>query len=235
MIYSAILAGGTGSRMKSTTPKQFLEIGGKPILVHTVDRFLQSEVDRIFIGVHRDWIDYAQNLINKYFDGAKKPIYIVEGGFDRLSTVTNIMEAIEKANDICEGDIIATHDSVRPFVTVDMINLSIQKAREVGACNTVTAATDTVVVSKDGQNVYEMPDRKEIYLGQCPQTFDFLKLKELIGDLSEDERATLTDVCKLFVLKNKPVALISGDASNFKITTMGDYDIAAAMAEKYLG
>lgn len=235
MIYAGILAGGTGSRLNATVPKQFLKIGGTPIFIETTKKMLKSEVDVIVIGCHADYIQHAKDEIAKYLPNADKEIIVCEGGSDRLSTLVAIMDEIEKRFTVTPGDIFVTHDSVRPFVTVDMLNLSIKKAVEFGACNTVTPATDTIVISKDGDFISSMPDRSEIFLGQCPQTFNFLKLKELIAGLSDEQKSSLTDACKIFTFNDLPVALIPGDASNFKITTMGDYDIASAMAGKYLG
>lgn len=235
MVFAAILAGGTGSRMQREMPKQFLPIGGKPIIVHTLIKFFKaSSVDSIYIGVHKDWTDYMDGLLKEYFPSPEKPVRIICGGADRYGTLLNLLYAVEADYGEDEGHIFVTHDSVRPFVTVDMIEKSICEARRCGACNTVVGATDTIVVSDDGLNTSDMPDRSRIYMGQSPQSFRLSLFKELVESLTEEERATLTDACKIFIMRDKPVSLIKGDVSNFKITTKGDYDIASAMAGEYL-
>ena len=99
MIFGAIVAGGVGSRMKiSKYPKQFLPLGEskKPIIIHTLEKFiLCDKLDAIYIGVHKDWIDYAEELIEKYGLSSEK-VVIVEGGKDRNLTIINIINAIEK-------------------------------------------------------------------------------------------------------------------------------------------
>lgn len=235
MVFAAILAGGSGKRMKRELPKQYLDIGDKPIIIHTLIKFLKAPgIDKIYIGVNENWIDYCGKLIKKYLDVPSKPIILVKGGKERYDTLFNLIDKVEEENGKNKEHIFVSHEAVRPFVTVDMIEKSIIAAKECGACNTVVGAKDTIILSKDGVNTDSMPSRDEIYLGQCPQSFNLSMLKELILNLSEEEKKTLTDACKIFILNNKPVKLIEGDASNFKITTKGDYDIAKAMADEYL-
>ena len=119
MIYAGILAGGTGSRMGITDmPKQFLDLGGRPILIHTVEKFLLvHEIQKIVLGIHPDWVTYTEDLVDKYLVSYKERILVVEGGSDRNSTIENIILAIDKVQPLTDEDIIVTHDSVRPFIT----------------------------------------------------------------------------------------------------------------------
>lgn len=232
MIFGALLAGGIGSRMNiESMPKQFLPLGGEPILMHTLDKFLLcNEFDAIYIGAHKDWIDFVNDsLEEKGID--KNRVRVVCGGGDRNETIMNIVSAIE--SDFGESDehLIVTHDSVRPFVKLATIKANIEAVRVYGACDTVIPATDTIVRSGDGLLISDIPFRGEMYQGQTPQSFAISKLKEVHSSLTAEEKMTLTDACKMFVIKNHPVALVEGDVTNIKLTTLMDYKVAQAMLE----
>lgn len=229
MIFGAILAGGTGSRMGLDKPKQFLMLGDKPIIIHTIEKFLLcNKIDHVYVGIHPDWIDYTQDLIDKYIS-IDKNVVLVPGGTDRNSTIFNVVDAIEKEFGENEEHIIVTHDSVRPFVTLRIIEENIEAAREYGACDTVVGAVDTIVVSEDGKAISNIPDRRMMFQGQTPQSFKMSMIKKLYYDLTETEKEILTDACKICCVRNVPVKLVRGEVSNMKITTIDDMKMAKAM------
>ena len=233
MIFGAILAGGTGSRMGLTNmPKQFLELGDKPIIVHTLQKFLLNlKFDVIYLGVHENWTGYMEDLIQKHIIDSenKTRVKIISGGEDRNSTIMNIVEDIEKKYILTDEDIIVTHDAVRPFVTSRILEENIKVTIEYGACDTIIPAIDTIVVSENGKIIKEVPNRQYMYQGQTPQSFKILELKKLYNELSKEEKEILTDACKIFVIKGREVHLVRGEISNLKITTQEDYKIAQAM------
>ena len=235
MIFGAILAGGTGTRMNlSSMPKQFLPLGDKPIIIHTVERFLKCKrMDAVFLGVHADWIDYTKDLIQEHLPSEVSRVYVIAGGADRTGTILRLIAAIEGAYGQSEEHIILTHDSVRPFVTQRMIEENIDAVYEYGAVNTVSPAIDTIVVSDDGKTITDVPDRTRMFLGQCPQTFRLTQLKELYAALTDAEREKLTDASKIYIMKGLPVYLVRGEVSNIKITTPADYKMAQAIAEDF--
>ncbi len=232
MIFGAIVAGGIGSRMNlSEIPKQFLPLGPskKPIIIHTLEKFLLCDrLDYIYLGIHKDWVGYAEELIIKYGIDTNK-VFLTAGGSDRNLTILNIISAIEKNHGKSDEHIIVTHDAVRPFVTLRMINENIDSAFTYGACDTVISAVDTIIESKDGDVISSVPQRSYMYQGQTPQSFNMLKLKKYYNDLTESEKSILTDACKIFVFKNQPVKLVKGSNFNIKITTVNDYKIAEAI------
>ena len=232
MIFGAILAGGTGSRMRIVDmPKQFLPLGEKPIIVHTMEKFLTCEqLDAVYVGVHPDWVGFMNDLVDKHLSHAKEKIVVVAGGTDRNGTIMNIIDAIEETHGVSDEHIIVTHDSVRPFVSLRIIEENISAAKEYGAVDTVSPAVDTIVVSNDGEFITDIPERNKMYQGQTPQSFKITLLKELYASLSEDEKNILTDACKICVVRNHPVYLVDGSVTNMKITTPGDYKIAQALA-----
>lgn len=232
MIFGAILAGGVGSRMSiEGMPKQYLPLGSRPVFVHTLEKFLLcGDFDAVFIGTHGDWVDFTRNEVEKFVTG-DAPVHVVQGGDDRNGTIMNIVAAIEEFYGTSDDHIVVTHDSVRPFVKISTIKDNISAAREYGACDTVIPATDTIVVSSDGEVVEDIPLRSVMYQGQTPQSFKLPLFKSLYEGLSDEERAVLTDACKALVLKGFPVHLVRGDVTNIKLTTVMDYRVAQAMVE----
>ncbi len=234
MLFGIILAGGTGSRMKmGNFPKQFMDLGGKPIIIHSLHTFLTYEkFDRIYLGIHPDWVDHANDLVEKYVDNTyKEKIIIIPGGTDRNSSLFNVVEDICMRFSEDENHVIITHDAVRPFVTLRMIEEGIENAEKYGACATVIPATDTVVISQDGKKIDSMPDRKTMYQEQTPQSFNMMKLRNLYYSLTDDERSRLTDACGIFTYKGEYVHMAMGDVTNIKITTQTDL----LVAEVFLG
>lgn len=232
MIYGAILAGGVGSRMQmADMPKQFLPLGNKPIIIHTLEKFMAcAKFDCVLIGVHKDWETYMHDLIIKYIpESLRNKIKVTVGGKDRNETILNIIHAIEKSFGQNDDDVIVTHDSVRPFLTARILEENIEGAIKYGAVDTVVPAVDTIVVSDNGMTITDIPNRAMMYQGQTPQSFQIKILKELYASLTEEEKAILTDACKICVIRNHPVYLVDGAVTNLKITTPGDLKIAQAM------
>ncbi|TWT14440.1 2-C-methyl-D-erythritol 4-phosphate cytidylyltransferase [Streptococcus sp. sy010] len=234
MIYAGILAGGKGTRMGlQDMPKQFLELGNRPILVHTLEKFiLVPEIDVVVVGTHPDWLTYTEDLIDKYLAAYKERILVTAGGADRNTTIKHIIECIDHHYPITAQDIIITHDSVRPFVSLKTIQENIRLAQISDAVDTVVEATDTIVQSRDGQVISEIPERQYLYQGQTPQSFKMVDFLDLYQDLSEEDKQILTDACKIFVINDKQVALAKGDYANIKITTVTDLKIARSMIEE---
>ncbi len=231
-IYCAILAGGKGSRMGNIEkPKQFMNIGGRPIIVHTVEKFaVHDEFEKIIVLSPKAWIAHTQDLIRKYIPQAlQEKIVVIQGGASRNDTVMNAVKYIEENGTFDEDTIIVTHDSVRPFVSHRIIEENIAAVRQCGACDTVVPATDTIVESRDHKMISSIPDRSLMYQGQTPQSFKAKKLKDLFNSLTEEEKNILTDACKIMVMKGEDVSLVMGDAGNIKITYPEDLRMAQAL------
>lgn len=233
MIFAGIVAGGTGTRMGADIPKQFLKIGGKPIIIHTITKFLENKnIEKVYSGVHPEWIEYAEKLIEEYkLDSSR--ISIIKGGSDRNTTVFNIIDSIIDEYGKNEDDIILTHDGVRPFVSQKIISDNMEAAAKHDACGTYISAVDTIIRSQNGNTVFDVPPRKEMYQAQTPQSFNILKLYQIYHSLSENEKTKLTDTCSVFTLKGLPVNIVKGDVMNIKITTKSDL-LIADLIEKQL-
>lgn len=232
MIFAVILAGGTGSRMGSNDmPKQFLEIKGKPILNHTIEKFLPNpRFEKIIVLSPKAWVHHAKEIIHKY-TGKSDRIEVIEGGATRNETIMNAIAYIERSYSLDDDTIIVTHDSVRPFVTHRIIEENIEAALRDGACDTVIPATDTIVES-EGQTIAAIPDRRRMYQGQTPQSFKAKQLRDTYLSLTKEEKEILTDAAKILVIKGKKVSLVQGETYNIKITYPYDLKIARSLLEE---
>lgn len=233
-VYGVILAGGVGTRMGNVEkPKQFMELGGKPIIVHTIEKFIMNtEFCGILVLTPKQWIKHTEDLIRKYV-AMDERVKVIEGGTTRNETIMNAITQIEKNGDLNDDTIIVTHDSVRPFLTHRIIEENIRYAKEYGACDTVIPATDTIVESKDHQLISNIPDRSMMYQGQTPQSFKAKHLKDIYESLTVEEKEILTDACKILVMKGESVHLVEGEESNIKITYPYDLRVAEALLGGY--
>ena len=222
MVYAAVLAGGSGLRMGGSLPKQFLEVAGRPIIIRSIQAFIESgSVDKIFVAVSADFYDYTSELITKHLGDSS--VTVVVGGKNRNETLLNVLRSID---DISDDDIILTHDAVRPFINKRIIDENISAAREYGACNTVVSAVDTILRSTDGKFIESVPVRSEIFHAQTPQSFGVKKLLSLYEKLSDDEMETFTDSCSVFLAAGERVFLVTGDRNNIKLTYPEDMERA---------
>ncbi len=227
MVFAAVFAGGIGSRMgNSDTPKQYLELGTKPVIIHTIEKFFINEkIDEILVLCPKAWVAHTQALVEKHLPEGKK-ITVISGGATRNGTLEKAIEYIENNCKVTEDTVIVTHDAVRPFLTHRIIDENVEAAIKYGACDTVIPATDTIVESRDGKIISSIPDRSMMYQGQTPQSFRLKELERVLASLTEDEKAILTDACKIFSIKNKDVYMVEGEVFNIKITYPYDLKVA---------
>ena len=232
-IYGVILAGGVGRRMGNIDrPKQFLELAGKPILIHTVEKFLMiSEFEQVLVLAPQPWIAHTSDLIRRYIpEPDRSRVAVTAGGETRNETIMNAIRYIEQEGRLNDDTLIVTHDAVRPFLTRRIIEENIRYASECGACDTVIPASDTIVESTSGDTISNIPNRAYMYQGQTPQSFRAKKLREVYESMTEEEKSILTDACKIMVIKGERVRLVMGDVTNIKITHPSDIRFAEALA-----
>lgn len=229
-VFGVVLAGGIGARMGNVEkPKQFLELGGKPIIIHTLEKFvIHPGFDEILVLSPRAWVTYTQDIVRRFILPVKK-VTVLQGGETRNETIMNAIRYIEDQGDLDEDTVIVTHDSVRPFVTHRILDENIRCAREYGACDTVIPSTDTIVESRDNTQITDIPNRKYMYQGQTPQSFRAKRLKKQYEALNKQEKEILTDACKIMVLKGEHVHLVQGEVFNIKITYPYDITVAKAL------
>ena len=218
MIYAAILAGGIGSRMSgSKIPKQFLELEGKPLLVHTVAAFLRCEaIAHIVVAAAKGWLDETEDILNDAF-GEEPRLSVTLGGVDRLG--------------IAPEDMVLTQDGARPFVTPEIIAENIRLMATYDAVTTAYPVVDTILCSKDGTSVADIPLRKQMYAVQTPQTFRLGELLIALEELSPEEKEAITDGAKVYLNRGKTVGIAMGSGENIKITEPKDLAVARSILQ----
>lgn len=219
MNIAAILAGGTGSRMGGDIPKQFIEVGGVPIIVRTVEKFQKhSQIDIICIVCIAQHCQYMQELTAQY--RLSKVQYILPGGKNRQESSFIAVKAMYEMYG--PDEIILIHDGARPNVSAGIISENIRVASNIGACNTVIPSQDTVLVSEDGETVSGYTDRRKMYLVQTPQSFSLATIYH--AHLKGRKLSNITDDCSLVMSSGGRVGLVYGDKRNVKITTYEDLE-----------
>ena len=223
--YAVILAGGMGKRMGEKLPKQFIKLQDIPIIILTIKNVINVRMfDDIYVAIHSEWKEYLEELLNKYNIYEKK-LHIIFGGKERLDSIYNSIQSIEKDNVIQEQDIVVVCDAVRPFTTKQIFMDSIDKARKFGACVCTLPAIDTMLFVENNI-VTQVPSRQNIFHGQAPDSFKISILYKALNSLTEEEKKIITGTAQICVLKHIPVYTIPGDIRNIKITTPEDIKIA---------
>lgn len=228
MNYGVILAGGSGTRMKSIdVPKQYFEIKGIPIIIYTIKKFIDVDCfDYIYIAIDNNYKNYMISILEKFIDNKNiSKITLVNGGKERIDSIHNVIESID-VNKINDDDIIVIHDAVRPFVTEKIILNNIKGAKEYGATVTSIPVNDTILLSTDGDYVDRIPIRKTLFNGQSPDSFNLKIFIELENKLTEEQKEIITGTSQVCTLNDYPIRMIEGDAINFKITTDADLELA---------
>lgn len=221
MNIAVIFAGGTGKRMKTASkPKQFLELRGKPIIVYTLEHFQNHNmIDGIVIVCVQDWIDYCQDLIDKF--GISKVKAIVPGGETGMLSRFN---GLKKAAELFpEDSIILMHDGVRPLIDADTISRNIESVEKNGSAVTVAPAIETIAVKNDSGLVGEIIDRKLCQMAKAPQSFrlnELIKAHQHAVDSGMDD---CIDTAYLMQLNGHAIFAVDGPSENIKITTPSDY------------
>ena len=227
MLFAVVLAGGIGKRMGNVDkPKQFLLIGGKPIIVHTIEKFYINDCfEKVIVPCPEEWVSYTEDLLARDLKETSR-IAVIKGDSDRNGSIVNALNYIRDNYGIDDDTAVVTHDAVRPFVTQRIIDENVKAAEAGMACDTVIPATDTIVQSQGGEFITSIPNRAEYYHGQTPQSFPAAKFLKLYDSLTADEKSILTDAAKVFVMKGEPVAMIKGEEFNIKVTYK--YDLTRA-------
>jgi 2-C-methyl-D-erythritol 4-phosphate cytidylyltransferase len=234
-VVAIIPAAGLGTRMASApsarnkkpgASKQFTELGGTPILIHTLRQFTGSpEVSEIYIALRGNEIEgFRIRLEKEAKDVFRKKIHLVEGGEHRQQSVANAMTVISAADD----DIVLVHDAVRPFVTEEIIHDVILAAQKHGAAIAGLPAVDTVKQverTSDGALVTATLPRERVVMAQTPQGFRYDVLKKAFDEAAADGFLG-TDEASLVERSGHEVAVVMGSPRNIKITAPADMELA---------
>ena len=215
--FAVIVAGGSGSRMNSNLPKQFLLLNGKPVLYYTIDTFLKAYDDlQIILVLPEDHVAAGQEIIDAFFDYDR--IKITEGGRTRFHSVQNGLQLIT------EESMIFVHDGVRCLLSTDLIHRCYEGALELGSAIPVIDSKDSIRMITENGN--EALDRNTIKLVQTPQTFHS---KILLPAYKIDYKDKFTDEATVVEAFGLKVYLVDGEEHNIKITRPVDLEIAEGM------
>jgi len=215
-----IASAGSGTRFASDRPKQFLDLLGKPLLIHTLERFEScAAIDEIVLVLSNNDRNEFEQIVGEF--EISKLRSTVSGGKTRAESVRCGLDAIDAAS----ADVVAVHDGARPLVSVDEITRTVNKAAELGAACLVAEVTDTIK-EIEGQFIARTIDRRGLRRALTPQAFRYDILTKAFNraDLNE----AITDECYLVEKMGIEIALVEGSGRNIKITRMEDLIIAEA-------
>lgn len=214
-IKALLLMAGKGARFKSPLPKQFHRVAGKKIYIHTLEKFLASQLfNEIILVCTREWVDEVKREV------AALPVRVVAGGETRQESSYLGLLAAGK-----ETQLVVIHDAVRPFVTEKILRENIEACKIYGAVDTCVPSADTLIKTVDGTRIDTIPQRDQFLRGQTPQTFSYPLILEAHEQARRSDRIA-TDDCSLVMALGKEVKIVPGDEANIKITT--DLDLYLA-------
>lgn len=217
-----IVAGGSGTRMGTGTRKQYLLLGGKPIISHTLLKFDKAaSIHQLVLVVPQKDLDVVKKDIIPSLN-LSTPVHLTAGGKTRQDSVYQGLLRIEDLDGI-----VAIHDGVRPFISPHEIDQCVQGARAGGACIMGIPITDTIKQSHGNNRVKRTIDRNHLWLAQTPQAFQYQMIRRAYESAREDGVAA-TDDAMLVERMGEPVTLLLGNRRNIKITTPEDLLLADA-------
>jgi 2-C-methyl-D-erythritol 4-phosphate cytidylyltransferase len=217
-----IVAAGSGTRFNSEIPKQFVELAGKPLIVHTIERFEAAEtIDSIVLVLAPERLHEFGSISDNF--GFRKLTSVVAGGETRAESARNGLIAVPDATEI-----VAVHDGARPLVSPDEIDATVQKASETGAACLVAPVTDTIKEIRGGEIAATL-DRTQLRHALTPQAFRLEVLRAAFENTALDD--SITDECFLVETLGHPIAVVEGSPRNIKITQPDDLKIAQRFLE----
>ena len=225
-----IFAGGAGRRMHSAgKPKQFLELHGKPIIIHTLEHFdRHPQIDAIAVVCIAGWVDYLKELLVRFH--IKKVRWIVPGG-ETSQESTRAGLGILEANCDPRDTIVLIHDGVRPLITEKVISDNIAAVKEYGNAITAAPAIETIITVDENEDVTELIDRQSCRLARAPQSFYLSDIIAMHQKAMADNYDKMIDSASLMIHYGVKLHLVEGPAENIKITTPSDFYIFKAIQE----
>ena len=222
MNFAVILAGGVGSRMGHAIPKQYIEVEGKPVLVHTLEKFQTcDEIHRIAIVADEVWHDDIRRWLDQY--GITKFLGFAEPGPTRQDSVYSGLCCCRPYAE-SETDIVLVHEAARALVGQDLIHRIIDGLEGYDACIPVMPMKDAILFSQTGEVIDGLLDRNTLFRGQAPESFRLIPYFELNRQTPTEELGTFCADHELCFHNHWKVHCILGEEYNFKLTTPGDID-----------
>lgn len=231
MNIGVIFAGGSGTRMHTKDkPKQFIEVYGKPVIIHTLEHFEKcDDVDATVIACIESWIPYLKDLLNVY--RIKKVKEIVPGGETGQMSIYNALCAAERIS--CgERSIVLIHDGVRPLISSDLLSENIKCVIEHGSCITTGIVKETIVVTDNNKGITEIPNRADCRVAKAPESFWLDEILTVERKAISEGVTQAYDSCCLMNQYGYKLHMLDGPLENIKVTTPDDIYTMRAVLEK---
>lgn len=240
-----VLAAGQGKRMNSSVAKQFLLLGGKPLIYYSLKAFEESQVDTVVLVTGEEEMEYCRREIVEEY-GFRKVARIVPGGTERYHSVYGGLMALSEtgfrgdskspANSgvNLDRDIVLIHDGARPLVSADIISRAMDGAAAYGACAAAMPVKDTIKVANGAEFAESTPKRSLLWQIQTPQAFSFpliFRAYEKLFSREEYQKDITDDAMVVETMTSSRVKLIRGDYTNMKVTTPEDMVVAEALLQ----
>lgn len=224
-----ILAGGSGTRIGNTIPKQFISVCGKPIIAHTIQVFDNHPlIDDIIIVSKKDHVDKVKSLAINF--GFNKISKVIIGGQNRFESCLAAIKSLENEDD---NDVLLFHDCARPLVSPQIITNCLNAMKYNEAVTVAIKTTDTIYISDDGNFINKIPDRESLFNAQTPQCFKYKTISNAYSKALKDPNFTPSDDCSVVkrYIPSCKIYILEGESRNFKITYKEDIDLFKIIQE----
>lgn len=216
-----VLSGGSGARMGAELPKQYAELAGKPVLIHTLEQIQRCEaLDGVVVTAGHAWKEQILRWREEFT--LTKLLTVAPAGADRQLSIRNGLLAAEAFMDSNELTGVIIQDAVRPLASVELLTRLVVELQEVPAVMPVLPITDTTYTSRDGQWVGGLLDRSTLFAGQAPEAFRYWPYLALYRDTPDCVLSSMSGSCQLPYREGWRVKMIPGEAENVKITYLKD-------------
>lgn len=222
MVHTLVLSGGTGTRLGSSIPKQYIEVNDRRVISYCIETLARSQwIDTIQIVAAAQWHDIITDSLEQYDDNKKFKGFSVPGENRQMSVFNGLSDIRKYASDY---DMVFIHDAARPFLTGKMIADCITAIQGHDGVLPVLSMKDTVYKSSDAKHIESLLDRNQIFAGQAPEVFVLGKYYEANRKLFPDKIKLINGSTEPAILAGMDIVLIPGDEGNFKITTADDLE-----------
>lgn len=232
MNIALIFAGGTGTRMHTKTkPKQFLELNGKPIIIHTVEHFnMHTEIDTIVIVCVKEWIDYLNEQLKKF--QINKVCAVVSGGKNGQQSIFFGLKYISDCiSQSPESDIILIHDGVRPLISEKLISDNILCVKKNGNSISTAPVIETIIEVNEKNEITNTVDRSFCKHAKAPQCFYLKDILDAHNKAIQEEKDNIIDSATIMSMYGYKLHIVPCGSENIKITTPSDFYIFRAICE----
>lgn len=231
MNFAVILSGGIGARLNFRgPPKQYLPVAGKPLLIHTLEKFQNNaDTDAIVIVAAEEWRDKLRQWMREF--RISRFLDFAPPGETRQESIFRGLEICQLHRE-SQRDLALIHDGVRPLVSDDLISRAYDAGKKYGGCMSVVPVADTIYQSEGGKRIERLLNRNALFAGQTPEVYDLTQYAEIHRSTPLEELRRYTGSSEIAFRHGMYVRLIPGEEQNFKITTFSDLERFRKLCEE---